>query len=464
MVYSPAPFLPLQPENLAISIPNIETTVRKELERTQPQSVLVNCMALNAQVEIWQSQPILASAYAVDSCPTQIVTFSEKVVQHSYDKEIGQDDDQSTIEDKGDHNTSELSITPTTSGSSHASVSPQAAPISISKPEPVPIPAATSPVATSPRSWSSSIASSFLNALTWRFSPSSRTAAPVIQPLVAPSVSSTSPAPVVQVPRPALRTPGTLRSKTKPALSGSAKPPQLSVKLVDFGNAQPMSDHFTGRIQTRQYRAPEVILGRKDWEFKADMWSIACILWEIATGSYLFDPPEDGGTSGVKDFEHLVRICEALGPEGNGFMYGHGGVWYQPAKEAEVDPKLRECENAPWHPMHADPSGEPKLRGTFDQWEYDHEWALRGKMGRKLLDRLGQLPEERLRKMRYVSLEERLVGYEAAGGSGPKGHGMGEEGRAKARTFAAFLLPMLQFQPTKRVRAADQREHPWLAT
>ena len=225
-----------------------------------------------------------------------------------------------------------------------------------------------------------------------------------------------------------------------------------------------MSDHFTGRIQTRQYRAPEVILGRKDWEFKADMWSIACILWEIATGSYLFDPPEDGGISKVKDFEHIVGICEILGPEGNGFMYGHGGVWYQPAQEAEVDPKLRECENAPWHPMHADPSGEPKLRGTFSQWEYDHEWAVRGKMGRKLLDRLGQIPEERLRKMRYVSLEERLVGYEVADGSGRKGHGMGEEGREKARALATFLLPMLQFQPAKRVRAADQREHPWLAT
>lgn len=225
-----------------------------------------------------------------------------------------------------------------------------------------------------------------------------------------------------------------------------------------------MSDHFTGRIQTRQYRAPEVILGRKDWEFKADIWSIACILWEIATGSYLLDPPEDGGISGVKDFEHLVGICEVLGPEGNGFMYGHGGVWYQPAKEAEVDPKLKECENSPWHPMHADPSGEPKLRGTFGQWEYDHEWALRGKMGRKLLDRLGQIPEERLRKLRYVSLEERLVGYEAVDGSGWKGHRMGEESREKARGFAKFLLPMLQFQPTKRVRAADQREHPWLAT
>ncbi len=225
-----------------------------------------------------------------------------------------------------------------------------------------------------------------------------------------------------------------------------------------------MSDHFTGRIQTRQYRAPEVILGRKDWEFKADIWSIACILWEISTGSYLFDPPEDGGISGVKDFEHFVGICEVLGPEGNGFMYGHGGVWYHPVKDAEVDPKLRDCENSPWHPMHADPSGEPKLRGTFDQWEYDHEWALRGKMGRKLLDRLGQIPEERLRKMRYVNLEERLVGYEAADGRERKGCGMGDEGREKACAFSAFLLPMLQFQPTKRVRAADQRDHQWLAT
>ena len=34
--------------------------------------------------------------------------------------------------------------------------------------------------------------------------------------------------------------------------------PNLDIKLVDFGNAQRFSDRYTGRIQTRQYRAPEV--------------------------------------------------------------------------------------------------------------------------------------------------------------------------------------------------------------
>ncbi|KAK6144283.1 hypothetical protein DH2020_021103 [Rehmannia glutinosa] len=42
-------------------------------------------------------------------------------------------------------------------------------------------------------------------------------------------------------------------------------------------------------IQTRQYRCPEVILGSK-YSTSADMWSLACICFELATGDVLFDP------------------------------------------------------------------------------------------------------------------------------------------------------------------------------
>ena len=40
--------------------------------------------------------------------------------------------------------------------------------------------------------------------------------------------------------------------------------PDLNIKLVDFGNAQPFSDRYSGRIQTRQYRAPEVVFFSSD--------------------------------------------------------------------------------------------------------------------------------------------------------------------------------------------------------
>lgn len=63
----------------------------------------------------------------------------------------------------------------------------------------------------------------------------------------------------------------------------------LKCKLVDFGNACWTYKQFTNDIQTRQYRCPEVILGSK-YSTPADLWSFACICFELATGDVLFDP------------------------------------------------------------------------------------------------------------------------------------------------------------------------------
>lgn len=63
----------------------------------------------------------------------------------------------------------------------------------------------------------------------------------------------------------------------------------LKCKLVDFGNACWTYKQFTNDIQTRQYRCPEVILGSK-YSTSADLWSFACICFELATGDVLFDP------------------------------------------------------------------------------------------------------------------------------------------------------------------------------
>lgn len=63
----------------------------------------------------------------------------------------------------------------------------------------------------------------------------------------------------------------------------------MKCKLVDFGNACWTYKQFTNDIQTRQYRCPEVILGSK-YSTSADLWSFACICFELATGDVLFDP------------------------------------------------------------------------------------------------------------------------------------------------------------------------------
>ncbi|KAG7096230.1 hypothetical protein E1B28_003681 [Marasmius oreades] len=86
----------------------------------------------------------------------------------------------------------------------------------------------------------------------------------------------------------------------------------ITVKIADLGNATWINHHFTDDIQTRQYRCPEVILGAK-WGPSADVWSVACLVFELITGGdYLFDPVS--GQSYSKDDDHLAQIIELLGP------------------------------------------------------------------------------------------------------------------------------------------------------
>lgn len=84
-----------------------------------------------------------------------------------------------------------------------------------------------------------------------------------------------------------------------------------SVKIADLGNAAWCDHHFTDLIQTRQYRAPEILLGFT-WGALVDMWSIGCLIFELVTGDYLFDPRE-GGSFG-RDDDHLAQIIELVGP------------------------------------------------------------------------------------------------------------------------------------------------------
>ncbi|GEQ69114.1 hypothetical protein JCM33374_g2785 [Metschnikowia sp. JCM 33374] len=85
----------------------------------------------------------------------------------------------------------------------------------------------------------------------------------------------------------------------------------LNVKIADLGNATHSHVHFTNNIQTRQYRAPEVVLKYKSWGASADIWSIGCLAFELLTGDYLFEPKD--GTSFSKDDDHLAQIIELIG-------------------------------------------------------------------------------------------------------------------------------------------------------
>jgi len=78
------------------------------------------------------------------------------------------------------------------------------------------------------------------------------------------------------------------------------------IKIIDMGGATYDHDHHSSIINTRQYRAPEVMLGCCPWDHSSDVWSIGCILLELYSGNLFFETHETN--------EHLAMIDRVCGP------------------------------------------------------------------------------------------------------------------------------------------------------
>lgn len=59
------------------------------------------------------------------------------------------------------------------------------------------------------------------------------------------------------------------------------------VKVIDFGSSSFTTDRQSSYIQSRSYRAPEVILGLP-YDGRIDMWSLGCVIAEMYTGEVTF--------------------------------------------------------------------------------------------------------------------------------------------------------------------------------
>jgi len=82
------------------------------------------------------------------------------------------------------------------------------------------------------------------------------------------------------------------------------------VKIVDLGNACLTYHHRSRYIMTFLYRSPEVILDL-GYDSTVDIWSAACVIFELATGTPLFD---NARPKCKPDVGMLAQMIELLGP------------------------------------------------------------------------------------------------------------------------------------------------------
>ncbi|CAA2975289.1 LAMMER dual specificity kinase [Olea europaea subsp. europaea] len=80
---------------------------------------------------------------------------------------------------------------------------------------------------------------------------------------------------------------------------------RCEIKVIDLGSSCFQKDNLSLYVQSRSYRAPEVILGLS-YDQKIDLWSLGCILAELCSGEVLF--PNEAIPM------LLARIVGTLGP------------------------------------------------------------------------------------------------------------------------------------------------------
>ncbi|GAB4860480.1 hypothetical protein Ancab_035639 [Ancistrocladus abbreviatus] len=80
------------------------------------------------------------------------------------------------------------------------------------------------------------------------------------------------------------------------------------LKIGDFGMSRQygsVSKPYTALVVTLWYRAPELLLGTKEYSTAVDMWSVGCIMAELLSNKPLFD--------GKTEIDQLAQIFKTLG-------------------------------------------------------------------------------------------------------------------------------------------------------
>jgi len=86
---------------------------------------------------------------------------------------------------------------------------------------------------------------------------------------------------------------------------------QTEIYLIDFATMAKLSDKSTNfYVQSRNYTSPEILV-QLPYDYKIDIWSLGCVMYELFAGDYMIEPQKT--RSYGEDENHLYWIIELLG-------------------------------------------------------------------------------------------------------------------------------------------------------
>ena len=290
---------------------------------------------------------------------------------------------------------------------------------------------------------------------------------------------------------------GFAHTDVKPQNILHRRTPRPRARLSDLGNADNILRQGSNRC-TRDYTPPEVLLGNP-LDPRLDLWSLACTVFELATGHVLFDPYKATRRK-YKEFNQELPetaydpsvAADAAAEAAEQYRPGHilsgkyrlesklgsgkfATVWRATVLNSTpldgtydtLSARCKEIEDAtPTDtPSTADPARAwRKARGAQDLHDlvlnYEHlvliqdllgppprEWAASGNYASAYCSPDGRLKHDPA-PANPVTLETLLRRRKLRA--------------TDARNLAAFLMPMLTWKPTDRPAAFSTLQHAWL--
>lgn len=94
------------------------------------------------------------------------------------------------------------------------------------------------------------------------------------------------------------------------------------MKLADFGLARQLYQkrNYTVRVCTLWYKPPELLLGKKNYNTKVDMWSLGCFLAELLLKKPLFHKADSERRLVAQIFKLCGPPTEETWPEAHYFI------------------------------------------------------------------------------------------------------------------------------------------------
>ena len=193
------------------------------------------------------------------------------------------------------------------------------------------------------------------------------------------------------------------------------------VKVIDFGSSSFVTDRQSSYIQSRSYRAPEVILGLP-YDGKIDIWSLGCVVAEMYTNEVTFQNDSE--------LSMLSRIEAICGPfprhmiangRNSHRIFTDSGLIYEKISSDEVDDeeRLSHCSS--------DDDADKSLYNVYQP------------------------------KMTTVAAR---LGFDEDFMDQPK---LSEDDKKRA-LFVDFVSKLLTVDPDSRPSAAEALNHPWITS